>query len=1178
MDHDDCDPSELETFLQSCLDNASLLDPVDALGSGSAGSALASNGSTGPIAPLSPLLGPLSTPARLGPMAGTGLAPMRSTVYPPAHSTSSPLSLTSPVTGIGSWVPTKAALKQLPSPSAPQLHASGAVAMPPHLPNMAAVAPFPAPSLAPALRARASPASATSPATFVARSPPASHMSRPQSLLSPPPPTSAATPPVLTASLSPAATSTRSSSGVASVAVTTETASATSTSTPSGSAPAVSSALKATAAVPAPVSALVRPTAAAVSVPVLVSRSAAPLPAVAAGLTPPTGVSTPTLVVAASSAGAQSLSHPQLTALRPHLPAISPAGVFAASGASPLLPVVAAAHPGGAAIVVCAGTSAAAAAHLLPTPTASTPFMAAHPHRLTVSSSSAAAAATIATLTNGFSNNVKQHPHLLPKTLAPALAASTASSAALKHPAGIQLLAPGGTGGAAAAAATTGMPPLLLTPVMVPQPGGGMQLQYMLREQPAAVPPTVPLMLPAAPGPGARLQQTAVLLPSAGGGHTAILLPSSQAAGAGMRFVAPSSLLALQPSLFAAPAPAPTGRTTSATPAATVKSTTPSGRKRRRDTDTSSTPSTVSAKRTFVDLEEVMKKSGILSDIIDDTDCCEQNEINTTMSAVVSSEAPLSNISHQSASSSPSSSSSTTKTVAVSVAPSVNGVGNGSVHSVVSPLSSVRSNATKSSVIVKNSVAGSSNQTVFNGTVPSPAANGVLSFSSSHSSVISCRGQDSRISTLHLPSSSSTSSSPLSLTSRTLLVKDQKKNVHAVSPAATVVSLSHSARTLINGVSHRAQISSSHQPPSCQSSPSPSSLSSSSSSSVSKLGRNAETHPPLVAVGCVSSSVGSEPAISTASAATTLVPAVSKSDDCSKFSVSVNECEISMADVASPLSSLSPPPPPSLSPACVSPSLSSPPVTSETQRTAQCWPVAKPDAQCCSTGSISKHQQQQSYSRRQAERRERMSVQLANDCSAALSPDTDRPFSSVKDAIHRLSSFHVLSDSSTATSTSSAASADCLQALAADHLFMARAKYIEHRRQYMTHKYRRLLLKDSMRVHPTCETVQLLRYLNQHDREQLKAERELAASQHTTDAGSPCASSQSPPPISSDSHPPPVKPALASPTSASAVSSCQPPSLQPPLSSSSLSSSSPSLGYGTSNQSALDQAVCSILL
>ncbi|XP_043227080.1 helicase SRCAP-like isoform X2 [Amphibalanus amphitrite] len=125
---------------------------------------------------------------------------------------------------------------------------------------------------------------------------------------------------------------------------------------------------------------------------------------------------------------------------------------------------------------------------------------------------------------------------------------------------------------------------------------------------------------------------------------------------------------------------------------------------------------------------------------------------------------------------------------------------------------------------------------------------------------------------------------------------------------------------------------------------------------------------------------------------------------------------------------------------------------------------------------------------------ERFAAQLRCDQRAALCPDTETPFLNVADAVKRLSKYHVLQD----------APAEPEQVLIEDEVFRMRAEYIRHKRHVMNNKYRRLLLKESMLLHPTCESIQLLRYLNQYDREQLQQDRQAAEEQRRRhDSGGP---------------------------------------------------------------------------
>ena len=220
-----------------------------------------------------------------------------------------------------------------------------------------------------------------------------------------------------------------------------------------------------------------------------------------------------------------------------------------------------------------------------------------------------------------------KQPQLLPKTLAPT--APLAKQTLMAQPP--MVLAPGGGGGGA----------MVVTPVMVPQPGGGHNIQYILREQPNLLFPAVSAT--AAPKPAAAAPQHAVLLPTAGGGQTVLLQPQQQLLQPAIRLLTPHiqqiqtaggpALFALAPQQQAAMLPQPVvpqqllprpqqpelrpqlpAASVAAAAAAAAARRTPSSKKKRRDEPPPGQP----AKKAFVDLEDIMKKSGIFGDMDDE--------------------------------------------------------------------------------------------------------------------------------------------------------------------------------------------------------------------------------------------------------------------------------------------------------------------------------------------------------------------------------------------------------------------------------------------------------------------------------------------------------------------------------------------------------------------------------
>ena len=251
-----------------------------------------------------------------------------------------------------------------------------------------------------------------------------------------------------------------------------------------------------------------------------------------------------------------------------------------------------------------------------------------------------------------------KQPQLLPKTLAPSL--PLAKQTLMAQPP--MVLASGGLGGGGGGA-------MVVTPVMVQQPGGGHNIQYILREQPNLLFPAASAA--AAPKPTAAAPQQAVLLPTAGGGQTVLLQPSQQLLQPAIRLLAPQiqqiqtangpALFALAPQqqaamlpqhvmpqqLLAQPqpqqpelrqhqhAPQPAASVAAAAAAAAARRTA-SSKKKRRDEPPPGQP----AKKAFVDLEDIMKKSGIFGDMDDEPGLHTEPAAEPTPAAPVKVEAP----------------------------------------------------------------------------------------------------------------------------------------------------------------------------------------------------------------------------------------------------------------------------------------------------------------------------------------------------------------------------------------------------------------------------------------------------------------------------------------------------------------------------------------------------------
>ena len=244
-----------------------------------------------------------------------------------------------------------------------------------------------------------------------------------------------------------------------------------------------------------------------------------------------------------------------------------------------------------------------------------------------------------------------KQPQLLPKTLAPSLPQLAAKQTLMAQPPMV-LAASGGLGGGG------GGGTMVVTPVMVQSAGGGHHIQYILREQ-----PNFQLSFPAVSAAGkagaasavSGAPHQAVLLPTAGGGHQTVLLQPSQhhLLQPAIRLLAPQiqqiqtpngpALFALAPQQQAAmlgpqhlglpqqflaqqPQPQPQQAelrtqqqhqqqqqqhvTVQAAPRRA-----PANKKKRRDEPPAAGQP---AKKAFVDLEDIMKKSGIFGDMDDE--------------------------------------------------------------------------------------------------------------------------------------------------------------------------------------------------------------------------------------------------------------------------------------------------------------------------------------------------------------------------------------------------------------------------------------------------------------------------------------------------------------------------------------------------------------------------------